>query len=301
MLVTMKEILDRAKKDNYGVTAPNVQSEDTVRAVIKVAEKCNSPMIIDVNAFIHPDLPWFIHMIRDLTEKSPVPFAINLDHGKSYEDIMLGINSGFTSIMVDCSSLSYEDNIAQTKETVKMCRPLNISVEAELGHVGQGVDYSSDGSDHFTNKSEFENLIDYGGFIEWTQYVENYYGTPRKFVEETGIDCLAVAIGTAHGRYHGTPHIDFDLLKQITDIVDIPLVLHGGSGTGDENLRKAVKNGIQKVNLATELVVAGKEELETFIQDKNFDKWQLIPSFIKGYSDRLEHYVKLFDQENRAW
>lgn len=159
-----------------------------------------------------------------------------------------------------------------------MCRPLNISVEAELGHVGQGVDYSSDGSDHFTNPEE-----------------------ARKFVEETGIDCLAVAIGTAHGRYHGTPHIDFDLLKQITDIVDIPLVLHGGSGTGDENLRKAVKNGIQKVNLATELVVAGKEELETFIQDKNFDKWQLIPSFIKGYSDRLEHYVKLFDQENRAW
>ena len=278
MLVTMKEILDRAKKDNYGVTAPNVQSEDTVRAVIKVAEKCNAPMIIDVNAFIHPDLPWFVHMIRDLVEKSPVPFAINLDHGKSYEDIMLGINSGFTSIMVDRSSLSYEDNIAQTKETVKICRPLNISVEAELGHVGQSEDYSSDGSDHFTKPEEV-----------------------KKFVEETGIDCLAVAIGTAHGRYHGTPHIDFDLLKQITDVVDIPLVLHGGSGTGDENLRKAVKNGIQKVNLATELVVAGKEELETFIQDKNFDKWQLIPSFIKGYSDRLEHYVKLFDQENRAW
>ena len=191
---------------------------------------------------------------------------------------MLGINSGFTSIMVDRSSLSYEDNIAQTKETVKMCRPLNISVEAELGHVGQGEDYSSDGSDYFTKPEE-----------------------AKKFVEETGIDCLAVAIGTAHGRYHGTPHIDFDLLKQITDVVDIPLVLHGGSGTGDENLRKAVKNGIQKVNLATELVVAGKEELETFIQDKNFDKWQLIPSFIKGYSDRLEHYVKLFDQENRAW
>ena len=278
MLVTMKEILDRAKKDNYGVTAPNVQSEDTVRAVIKVAEKCNAPMIIDVNAFIHPDLPWFVHMIRDLVEKSPVPFAINLDHGKSYEDIMLGINSGFTSIMVDRSSLSYEDNIAQTKETVKMCRPLNISVEAELGHVGQGEDYSSDGSDRFTKPEE-----------------------AKIFVEETGIDCLAVAIGTAHGRYHGTPHIDFDLLKQITDVVDIPLVLHGGSGTGDENLRKAVKNGIQKVNLATELVVAGKEELETFIQDKNFDKWELIPSFIKGYSDRLEHYVKLFDQENRAW
>ena len=99
MLVTMKEILDRAQKEGYGVTAPNVQSEDTVRAVIHVAEELNAPMIIDVNAFIHPDLPWFVHMIRDLVRTSPVPFAINLDHGKSYEDIMLGINSGFTSIM----------------------------------------------------------------------------------------------------------------------------------------------------------------------------------------------------------
>ena len=160
MLVTMKEILDRAKKDNYGVT----------------------------------------------------------------------------SIMVDRSSLSYEDNIAQTKETVKMCRPLNISVEAELGHVGQSEDYSSDVSDHFTKPEEV-----------------------KKFVEETGIDCLAVAIGTAHGRYHGTPHIDFDLLKQITDVVDIPLVLHGGSGTCDENLRKAVKMVFRKSTLQQNLSLPGKK------------------------------------------
>ena len=164
-------------------------------------------------------------------------FAINLDHGKSYEDIMLGINSGFTSIMVDRSSLSYEDNIAQTKETVKMCRPLNISVEAELGHVGQGEDYSSDGSDHFTKPEE-----------------------AKKFVEETGIDCLAVAIGTAHGRYHGTPHIDFDLLKQITNVVDIPLVLHGGSGTGDENLRKAVFETGRKFIYNDDFILYLKEE-----------------------------------------
>lgn len=278
MLVTMKEILDHAKAGNYGVTAPNVQSEDTVRACIAVAEKCNAPMIIDVNAFIHPDLPWFVHMIRDLASKSPVPIAINLDHGKSYEDIMLGINSGFTSIMVDRSSLSYEENVAQTKEVVKMCKPLGISVEAELGHVGQGQNYAVDGSTNLTQPLE-----------------------AKKFVEETGVDCLAVAIGTAHGRYKGTPHIDFELLEKIKNEVDVPLVLHGGSGTGDENLARAVRNGIQKVNLATELVVAGKEELEVFIQDPNFDKWKLIPSFIKGYSDRLEHYVKLFGQENQAW
>lgn len=279
MLVTMKEILDHAKLGGYGVTAPNVQSEDTVRAVIEVAEEYDAPMIIDVNAFIHTDLPWFIHMIRDLAEKAEVPIAINLDHGKSYEDIMLGINSGFTSIMVDRSSLSYEENTAQTKEVVKMCRPLGISVEAELGHVGMGNNYAVDGVNNLTVPEE-----------------------AASFIKETGIDCLAVAIGTAHGRYKGTPHIDFDRLKQLVEACEsTPLVLHGGSGTGDENLRKAVKTGIQKVNLATELIVAGKEELEVFIKNPNFDKWQLIPSFKKGYKNRLAHYVQLFDQAGKAW
>ena len=239
MLVTMKEILDHAKKEGYGVTAPNVQSEDTVRAVLEVAEEYHAPMIVDVNAFIHTDLPWFIHMIRDLAEKVSVPVAINLDHGKSYEDIMLAINSGFTSIMVDRSSLSYEENVEQTKEVVKMCRPLGISVEAELGHVGMGNNYAVDGVNNLT--------------------------VPKEACGET------------------------------------PLVLHGGSGTGDENLRKAVRSGIQKVNLATELIVAGKEELEDFIKDPNFDKWKLIPAFKKGYKDRLAHYVELFDQAGKAW
>ena len=156
MLVTMKEILDRAKKDNYGVT----------------------------------------------------------------------------SIMVDRSSLSYEDNIAQTKETVKMCRPLNISVEAELGHVGQSEDYSSDGSDHFTKPEEV-----------------------KKFVEETGIDCLAVAIGTAHGLYPKDfePHLKQDLLTEIKEKVSIPLVLHGGSANPDSEIAEAVKRGINKINISSDI------------------------------------------------
>lgn len=279
MLVTMKEILDRARIEGYGVTAPNVQSEDTVRAVIAVAEEMNAPMIIDVNAFIHPDLPWFLHMIRELAEASKMPIAINLDHGRSYEDIMLGIRSGFTSIMVDRSALSYEMNVEETKEVVKMCKPLGISVEAELGHVGQGQNYEIDGVNNLTEPSE-----------------------AAAFIKETGVDCLAVAVGTAHGRYKGTPYIDFDRLEKIVEACgDTPLVLHGGSGTGDENLAKAVRSGIQKVNLATELIVAGKEELESFIKDPDFDKWQLIPSFIKGYKERLTHYVKLFGQDNKAW
>ena len=177
MLVTMKEILDDAKKNGYGVTAPNVQSEDTVRAVLEVAQEYNAPMIVDVNSFIHPDLPWFVHMIRDLANQVKVPVAINLDHGKTYKDMVLGIQSGFTSIMVDRSSLPYEENVKQTKEVVKMCAPLGISVEAELGHVGMGDNYAVDGVSNLTVPEE-----------------------AARFIEETGVDCLAVAIGTAHGR-----------------------------------------------------------------------------------------------------
>lgn len=279
MLVTMKEILDDAKKNGYGVTAPNVQSEDTVRAVLEVAQEYNAPMIVDVNSFIHPDLPWFVHMIRDLANQVKVPVAINLDHGKTYKDMVLGIQSGFTSIMVDRSSLPYEENVKQTKEVVKMCAPLGISVEAELGHVGMGDNYAVDGVSNLTVPEE-----------------------AARFIEETGVDCLAVAVGTAHGRYKGTPHIDFERLEQIVKACgDTPLVLHGGSGTGDENLSKAVHCGIQKVNLATELIVAGKEELVKFFEDPNFDKWKLIPTFKKGYKDRLAHYVKLFNQADKAW
>lgn len=279
MLVTMKEILDHAKLGGYGVTAPNVQSEDTVRAVIEVAEKYNAPMIIDVNTFIHVDLPWFIHMIRDLASQSRVPIAINLDHGKTYEDMVLGIRSGFTSIMVDRSSLPYEQNVVETKEVVKMCKPLGISVEAELGHVGQGQNYEVDGTNNLTDPLD-----------------------AARFIAETGVDCLAVAVGTAHGRYIGTPYIDFERLKKIAEACKAtPLVLHGGSGTGDENLARAIQCGIQKVNLATELIVAGKEELAEFIKDPNFDKWQLIPSFKRGYMDKLGHYVELFHQANQAW
>ena len=279
MLVTMKEILDHAKEEGYGVTAPNVQSEDTVRAAIETAEKYNAPMIIDVNSFIHTDLPWFVSMIRSLAEKSPVPIAINLDHGKTYEDMVLGIRSGFTSIMVDRSSLPYDENVEQTKEVVKMCSPLGITVEAELGHVGMGDNYAVDGVNNLTVPEE-----------------------AAQFIKDTGIDCLAVAVGTAHGRYTGTPHIDFERLEKIVAACgSTPLVLHGGSGSGDENLAKAVKIGIQKVNLATDLIVAGKEALEEFIKDPEFDKWQLIPTFKKGYSEKLGHYIELFGQAGKAW
>ena len=280
MLANIKFWEEKAQEGKYAIPHFNVWNAEMLMGVIDAGEEAKAPIIISFGTgFVgNTSFEDFSHMMVSMAKKASVPVITHWDHGRSLEIIQNAYNHGMNSVMRDASAFDFEENIRLTKEAVDYFHPLGIPVEAELGHVGQSEDYSSDVSDHFTKPEEV-----------------------KKFVEETGIDCLAVAIGTAHGRYHGTPHIDFDLLKQITDVVDIPLVLHGGSGTGDENLRKAVKNGIQKVNLATELVVAGKEELETFIQDKNFDKWQLIPSFIKGYSDRLEHYVKLFDQENRAW
>ena len=279
MLVSMAEILKKAKEGNYGVTAPNVQSEEYIRAVVKVAEELRAPMIIDINTWVHPDIPWLVGFARNMAELATVPIAINLDHGRTYNDMILGIRSGFTSIMVDRSSLPYEENVEQTKEVVRMCHEIGISVEAELGHVGQGSNYDVDGISNLTVPEE-----------------------AKKFIEETGVDCLAVAIGTAHGRYKGTPHIDFERLAKIVECCpDTPLVLHGGSGTGDENLQKAVHSGISKVNLATELVTAGKEALEEFFKNPNFDKWELIPTFTRGYSEKLAHYVKLFGQDGKAW
>lgn len=278
MLVSMAEILNEARQKGYGVTAPNVQSEDTVRAVITVAEELRAPMIIDVNEFIHPDLPWFGHMIIDLVKASPVPFAINLDHGKKFEHIMRGIRSGFTSVMVDRSSEPYEVNVRETKEVVRICKSLGISVEAELGHVGKGNNYDVDGVNNLTDPDE-----------------------AARFINETGVDCLAVAVGTAHGKYKGTPYIDFDRLAKIVDKCgDTPLVLHGGSGTGDDNLARAVRNGVQKVNLATDLIQSGREALEEAFKDPNYDKWKITPTFIRGYKERLAHYVMLFGQNNRA-
>ena len=244
MLVTMKAILLHAKENNYGVTAPNIQNEDMARAVVREEEKCNAPMIIDINSWVHPDIPWLVNFCRDLAIRSTVPIAINLDHGKNYHDMILGIRSGFTSIMVDRSSLPYEENVAQTKEVVKMCHELNISVEAELGHVGQGEQYDTDGISNLTVPEE-----------------------ASQFIKETGVDCLAVAIGTAHGVYKGIPKLDVDRLSQIREVVSIPLVLHGTSGVPDDAVRECIRRGICKVNYATDLRIAFSNGVKEYLAE----------------------------------
>lgn len=243
MIISMGEMLNRAKKEGYGVAAPNVFNRETIEASFLAARKLKAPVILDV-ASVH-GIYECADLARFYAARYPeVPAAVNLDHGGPYEDIMKAIHAGFSSVMIDRSTLTYEENVREVKEIVKAAHAVGVSVEAELGHVGQGDEYEQTRDQGLTKLSEAQS-----------------------YVKETGIDCLAVAVGTSHGVYKGTPHLEFELLSTLSKEIAIPLVLHGGSGTGDENLAKAVKTGIQKVNLNTDLSEAGKNALRKALAD----------------------------------
>lgn len=280
MLVTMAEILKKAQKGGYGVTAPNINNEDTLRAAIEAAEELQAPMILDVGYSANPDIVFFGRMCEALAKESSVPVCINQDHGSTFESAIWCIRAGFTSIMVDRSAKDYETNVSEVAELTRIAHAVNVSVEAELGHVGQGAHYDVDRDAALTDPS-----------------------LAKDFVERTKIDCLAVAVGTAHGEYKGVPYLDFELLKKLRNAVSVPLVLHGGSGTGDENLKKATQNGICKVNLATDLYKSGAARWnENGGQSGSCVNASVGYQFIKeGYKEMLMHYIKLFDQAGKAW
>lgn len=276
MLVTMKEILLKAREGKYAVPAPNIDNEHNARVAINVAEELNSPLIIGVPYHVNPDLQMLGRIVGDIAHRSNVPIAINLDHGKTFEQCISGIRAGFTSIMVDRSELPYDDNVREVKELVKIAHAVGVTVEAELGHVGSAYNYDVDGYNGLTVPEE-----------------------AVKFVEETGIDCLAVAIGTAHGTYSGEPHIRFDLLEELAQKVPIPLVLHGGSGTGEGNLKRCAKVGIQKVNLSAELKHAMVNELnKTNLEGPRI--YGVYDYIGEGYGNKLAESIKILESEGKA-
>ena len=269
MLVTMKEILDKAQEGNYAVPAPNVIYEPETRAILELAEELNSPLIIDV-------FPGFSRSILDLARQSSVPVAVNLDHGGKFEDIIKTMVRGASSVMVDRSMLPFEENVAQVSEIVRYAHAAGLSVEAELGHVGQGFQYEIDGKAALTDPDE-----------------------AVEYVRQTGVDALAVAIGTAHGAYSGTPFIHFDLLEKINSVVDIPLVLHGGSGTGFENIARACKMGINKVNINTDLRNGAMAELKETIETGRMS--MMYADIANGYKKVLRQYMEACGCIGKAW
>lgn len=273
MLVDMKTILLAAQKGGYGVAAPSIQDETTLRAALEAAEQENAPIILNVDYDANADLMYFVKMCTELAKESFIPVAVNQDHGASFEEAIWGIRAGCTSIMPDRSSLTFEENAEQVKELVRIAHSVGVSVEAELGHVGTGEHYHDDPKAVLTVPKEAEN-----------------------FIRITGADCLAIAIGTAHGPYKGEPCLDFERLEAIRKAVDVPLVIHGGSGTGAENLKKAVKGGITKINLGTDLYTAAAEACRTTSAIPYMQPFV----FKEAFKKKLAEYIRLFGQNNHA-
>ena len=285
MLVTMKEILDRANDGRYAVIAPNVGHELNARPVIEAAEELRSPLILDVIYNASPDLVFFGRYLTELCERSSVPIAINLDHGGSddpsfdgvLKEVLVAIKAGFTSVMADRSSQPYGENVAQVRELVRLCHLIGVSVEAELGHVGAGDRYLEAGNLVFTEPDE-----------------------AKRYIDETGIDALAVSIGTAHGAYKGTPKLDFDRLVAIKEATRFPLVLHGGSGSGDGNIEKACRLGINKVNVSNDLHRWALDESARYDTGGNgaYQLWALIQ---KGTKARMKELIGIAGSAGKAW
>ncbi|HHY80034.1 MAG TPA: class II fructose-bisphosphate aldolase [Thermoanaerobacter sp.] len=236
MLVNLREILAETRKNKYAVPAFDVSDLTTFKAVAETAEELRSPIIVMILDTDVKDgyLRYIVPMIKEVAAHSRIPICLHLDHGPDIETVIKYISLGFNSVMIDASTLPLEKNIEITRQVVKLAHSAGITVEAELGHVGVGL-------------SDNEETI--RSFLTIPKEVD-------KFVKETQVDALAVAIGTAHGPYKGALHLDIPRLREIAKITETPLVLHGGSYTPEEQVKEAIITGISKVNIATELRVA---------------------------------------------
>ncbi|KQU17514.1 fructose-bisphosphate aldolase [Bacillus sp. Leaf13] len=249
MLVNTKEILSAAQNGKYGVAAFNVYNLETVQAAITVAKKENHPVIIALGEryFDTVDVEGFAALVKTLAGKSSVPVSLHLDHAYEKESIIRAIRCGFTSVMYDGSKYELAENIRLTKEITEIAHMAGVSVEAEIGSVARGA---------FSDEEEGDGTL-------------TDPKSAKEFVEETDVDFLAASIGTVHGMYTGKPNIDLDLLEEIRQLVGIPLVLHGGSGTPDEIIKQAVARGICKVNVNTEVSLAATSYLnQAFEQEQ---------------------------------
>ena len=265
-LVNLKGMLADARKNHYAIPAFDVGNYEMVRAVIDVCEEERSPAIF---MLLKPDLEgrglkMLVDLIKSAAETATVPVCIHLDHATSYEDIVACIEAGATSVMYDGSKLPLEENIANTARVTAYAHPRNVTVEAELGHVTDAIGGLSETGDVAESEPAIEDCL-----TQPDQVV--------RFVKETQVDCLAVAIGTAHGVYVATPKLHFDRLKEIEAVSECPLVLHGGSGTPDKDVQEAIRLGITKINIFSEVLNA----MNTGLKDKlngidNLSAWPVV-------------------------
>ncbi|MDT2571681.1 ketose-bisphosphate aldolase [Enterococcus raffinosus] len=283
MLYTMKDLLKVAKENQFAVPAFNICSYDMMKAIMEEVEKQNAPVILE----IHPDEiaylnDEFVAAAKEYAHNSKVPVVIHMDHGGSVKDVMRAIRNGYTSVMIDASTQTFEDNMSLTKEVVKLAHDVNVSVEAELGTIGNNG--SAEGGT--------ANII----YTDPNQAEE--------FVKETGIDTLAVAIGTAHGLYPKDmpPKLNIDLLKELNQRIDIPFVLHGGSGNPDSEVSEAVKYGVAKVNLSSDLKSVFFEALRAILTNnpEMYEPGDVYPEANEKVKEVVKHKLGVLNTIGKA-
>ena len=254
----------------------NINNMETIQAIVETANKLKSPVILQVSegTIRYAKLSYLMNMIQAADDNSDIPIAIHLDHGSNYSICKECIDAGFTSVMIDASNETLDENIRITKEVVDYAHAHDVCVEAEIGHVGTGVsvDALSEAKSVYTSVEE-----------------------AIKLTQETNLDSLAVSIGTAHGSYKGTPVINFERLKELSEALDVPLVLHGGSSSGDENLSRCAKEGIAKINIYTDFILNAYKNL----QENEAKDYFAVKTLLKdGIKDILRRYYKVFSTQN---
>ena len=283
-LVTMKELLERAKNNHRGIGAFSVGNMEMVKGAIQAAEELDTPIILQIAEvrLKHSPLALMGPMMVQAAKEAKVDVAVHLDHGLTMETVEKALELGFSSIMYDCSTDSYEDNVRKVKEMADIAHSYGATIEGELGHVGDNPD-SAEGSSHI-NPADF-------------------YTDPKMakdFVDKTGVDALAIAVGTAHGAYKLPPKLDFERIHTIANTVDVPLVLHGGSGLTDNDFKRAIQEGISKINIFTDINVAAVEAEFRKFETMNKGIIDLIPAAVEAVKQETLKKMMLFSSNGKG-
>lgn len=278
MLVNLDYVLKKAQAEHYGVGLFNTTDTDMLEAAISAAEELNSPIIIGTAEVLLPsgELKLIAPSIIAAAKRAKVPVVVHFDHGLTFDRCMEALKLGFTSIMFDGSAGDPQKNIADTKEIVKIAHSFGATVEGEIGHVGEASTCDNNLKDSYTTPEEAAD-----------------------FIAKTGVDALAVAIGTAHGAYKEKPCLDIERLKEIRKTVDTPLVLHGGSGLSDDDFRNTVREGITKVNIFTDLCVAGIEAMKEGL-DKGLSYLEIRDLKVAKIKETVQRKIILFGSQNKG-
>ena len=285
MLVNMNDVLCHAKKNHYAVGLFNAVNLELARGIISAAETAKSPVIMGTAESLLPygPLEEVSYYLLPMAKKADVPVVVHLDHGLRYDTCIQALKLGFTSVMYDCSTDSYEENIRKVKEMADIAHSYGATIEGELGHVGDN-----------------EGSAERNSLLENSSQLYTDPKRAKEFVARTGIDALAIAVGNAHGAYKLPPQLDFERIREIADVVDVPLVLHGGSGLSDKDFQLAIQAGISKINIFTDINVAAVEA--KFRQFSSMDKGviDLIPAEVEAVKQECMKKMELFDSSGKA-